>query len=143
MYILLLNNVCCAGPRMWHQVGTYSGAKWEGGGLYILIYWQESNEGTFEFNIIFTCERESSCSGMYLHIIISHHLLYVHMILYYLHHQLLSISVPNGFKTMRELKVTTTETSETEKINFARSLISFLYFNTHSLDEIGLKRTQI
>ena len=65
------------------------------------------------------------------------------MILYYLHHQLLSISVPNGFKTMRELKVTTTETSETEKINFARSLISFLYFNTHSLDEIGLKRTQI
>lgn len=40
--------------------------------------------------------------------------------------QVLSKSVADGFKTMRELKVTTTDTSETEK--FCRIFNKFLTF---------------
>lgn len=58
------------------------------------------------------------------------------MILYY---QVLSKSVADGFKTMRELKVTTTDTSETEK--FCRIFNKFFdLFNTRSLEEGRIKK---
>lgn len=52
---------------------------------------------------------------------------------------MLSKSVADGFKTMRELKVITTETSETEK--FCRIFNKFFdIFNTRSLDEGWIKK---
>lgn len=55
------------------------------------------------------------------------------------HHQVLSKSVADGFKTMRELKIITTETSETEKFRWIFSKF-FDIFNTRSLDEGWIKK---
>ena len=64
---------------------------------------------------------------------------HTHIIYHLHHHQVLSKSVADRFKTMRELKVTTTETSETEK--FCRIFNKFFdIFNTRSLDEGRIKK---
>ena len=64
-------------------------------------------------------------------------ILYQFVIVHY--YQVLSKSVADGFKTMRELKVTTTETSETEK--FCRIFNKFFdIFNTRSLNEGRVKK---